>query len=198
LDAEKLNQDTTREYLQLIARENDRLTRLIHNFLTFSRMERNKQVFHVAPSAVRPIIDAAAEAIPSCRLELQVQPDLPCVLADADAVATALINLLDNACKYSEAGQHVVLRAQANNGSVVLSVQDHGIGIAARETKKIFNPFYQVDQRLSRKGGGCGLGLSIVQSIVRAHHGRVSVESQPGRGSTFTISLPAVKEPASA
>ncbi|MDB6027294.1 MAG: Integral rane sensor signal transduction histidine kinase [Verrucomicrobiales bacterium] len=194
LATEKLNEGTAREYLQLIARENERLSRLIQHFLAFSRMERNKQSFHVKPLAVRSIIDAAVEAMPGGRLELQVPSDLPRVMVDADAVATALINLLDNACKYSEAGQPVILRAEAMNGSVLLSVQDHGIGIAARETKKIFDPFYQVDQRLSRKDGGCGLGLSIVQSIVHAHHGRVSVESQPGRGSTFTISLPAAKE----
>jgi signal transduction histidine kinase len=195
LAAEKWNESTAREYLQLIARENERLSRLVQHFLTFSRIERNKQAFHVSPSAVRSIIDAAVEAMPVGRLELQVPSDLPQVMANADALATALINLLDNACKYSEAGQPVVLRAQARNGSVLLSVQDHGTGIAARETKKIFDPFYQVDQRLSRKGGGCGLGLSIVQSIVHAHHGRVSVESESGRGSTFTISIPAAKEP---
>lgn len=198
LDAEKLDEGTAREYLQLIARENERLSRLIQHFLTFSRMERNKQAFHVMPLAVRPIIDIAVEAMPGGRLELQVPSDLPRVMADADAVATALINLLDNACKYSETGRHVVLRAEARNGSVLFSVQDHGIGIAARETKKIFDPFYQVNQRLSRNGGGCGLGLSIVQSIVRAHDGRVSVESEPGCGSTFTISLPAAKESADA
>ncbi|EEF61354.1 sensor histidine kinase [Pedosphaera parvula] len=198
LDAEKLDEGTAREYLQLIARENERLSRLIQHFLTFSRMERNKQAFHVMPLAVRPIIDIAVEAMPGGRLELQVPSDLPRVMADADAVATALINLLDNACKYSETGRHVVLRAEARNGSVLFSVQDHGIGIAARETKKIFDPFYQVDQRLSRKGGGCGLGLSIVQSIVRAHDGCVSVESEPGRGSTFTITLPTAKESADA
>jgi signal transduction histidine kinase len=198
LNAEKLNEGTAREYLQLIARENERLSRLIQHFLTFSRIERNKQAFHVMPVAVRPIIDATLGAISDGRPELQMPSDLPRVMADADAVATALINLLDNAYKYSEAGRLVVLRAQARNGSVLFSVQDHGIGIAARDTKKIFDPFYQVDQRLSRKGGGCGLGLSIVQSIVRAHHGSVSVESEPGRGSTFSISLPAVKESAHA
>jgi signal transduction histidine kinase len=71
-------------------------------------------------------------------------------------------------------------------------VQDSGVGIASRELKKIFEPFYQADQTLSRKGSGCGLGLSIVRAIVNAHRGSVGVESQPGRGSTFSISLPAV------
>ena len=104
--------------------------------------------------------------------------------------SAALINLLENAYKYSEELKHILLRARANNGSVMFSVTDNGVGITPRERRRIFEPFYQVDQRLSRKGGGCGLGLSIVQFITTAHHGSVSVESQPGCGSTFTLSLP--------
>jgi signal transduction histidine kinase len=87
-----------------------------------------------------------------------------------------------------------LLRVGAEGGKVIISVKDNGIGIAPRERKRIFQPFYQVDQRLSRKGSGCGLGLSIVQFIATAHHGSVSVESQPGCGSTFTLSLPAAPE----
>ena len=112
-------------------------------------------------------------------------------------MATALINLLENAFKYSEEIKRIVLRVRTENGSVIFSVTDNGIGVAARERRRIFQPFYQVDQCLSRKSSGCGLGLSIVQSIIQAHHGSVSVESQPGCGSTFTISVPAVLIPAS-
>src|SRR6185503_15111991 len=92
--------------------------------------------------------------------------------------------------KYSGDIKHIVLRASAEGGRVKFSVQDNGVGIPSRETRRIFQSFYQVDQRLSRAGGGCGLGLSIVQSIVSAHDGRVSVSSEPGRGSTFTIAIP--------
>jgi signal transduction histidine kinase len=197
LDSDQTNGPTVREYLQLIAQENERLSRLIENFLTFSRMERRKYNFHFQPMSARRIVDAAVEAVgqrlaaPDCRFEVQVAPDLPNVVADPEAMPTALINLLDNAWKYSEEAKHITLRARAENGSVAFSVQDNGIGIAPRETKKIFQTFYQADQRLSRQGGGCGLGLSIVQFIVSAHHGRVSVESVPHGGSTFTILLPA-------
>ena len=196
LESDRIDERKARDYLQLIAQENDRLSRLIQNFLTFSRMERRKYNFHFAVLPARQIIDAAVESVrerfnaPGCRFHVQAESELPNIMADADALSTALINLLDNAWKYSEEIKHVVLRAYVENGSVVLAVRDNGIGIAPRETKKIFHPFHQGDQRLSRNGSGCGLGLSIVQFVVSAHHGSVSVESEPGRGSTFTISVP--------
>ena len=196
LNADRIEETKAREYLELIARENDRLSRLIQNFLTFSRLERDRHTFEF--TSVRPtqVVDAAVNAIrerldaPGCRFEVQVEGHPPNVIADADALTTVLINLLDNACKYSEDIKHIILAVRATNGCVAFSVRDHGIGIAPPDTRRIFQPFHQADQRLSRKGSGCGLGLSIVQSIVKAHQGRVSVESRPGGGSTFTVSLP--------
>ena len=203
LDSEKFDEQKTREYLQLIAQENERLGRLIQNFLTFSRMERKKYTFHFSLLPARQIVDAAVESVrarfdvPGCRLDVQIDDHLPPVMADADALAAALINLLENAHKYSEEIKHVVLRARAEKGSVIFSVTDNGIGIAPRERRRIFQPFYQVNQRLSREGYGCGLGLSIVHFIATSHRGSVSVESQPGCGSTFTLSLPLGSEAAS-
>jgi signal transduction histidine kinase len=160
-------------------------------------MERKKYTFHFAPVASRQVLDATVEAVrerfnaAGCRFEVQSESDLPHILADPDALSTALINLLDNAHKYSEEIKHIILRARAENGNVSFSVLDNGIGIAPHEAKRIFHPFHQVDRRLSRKGSGCGLGLSIVQFIVSAHDGSVSVESELGRGSAFTITIPA-------
>ena len=200
LGSGKFDEQQTREYLQLIAHENERLGRLIQNFLTFSRMERRKYTFQLSLLPARQIIDAAIESVrgrfdaPGCRLDVQAEDNLPPVMADQDALSAALINLLENAYKYSEEIKHIVLRARAEHGSVIFSVTDNGIGIGPRERRRIFQPFYQVDQRLSRKGSGCGLGLSIVQFIATAHHGSVLVESQPGCGSTFAISLPVASE----
>jgi signal transduction histidine kinase len=174
----------------LIAGENARLGRLIENFLTFSRLERNRQKFDFRPTppqrVVRNAVDAVGGRFP---VEIDVTPDLAPVRADEDALTTVLLNLLDNAAKYTPGEKHIVLRAFARNGRVVFAVHDNGIGIAPRERRKIFRRFYQVDQRLARDAGGCGLGLSIVEYIVRAHGGTVRVESQPGRGSTFSVEL---------
>ncbi|HEX3720586.1 MAG TPA: HAMP domain-containing sensor histidine kinase [Verrucomicrobiae bacterium] len=201
LNSPVLNEKTVREYLQLIASENLRLSRLIDNFLAFSRMERNKQAFDFSETAPKAIIDTAAAAVrerfntPDCSFQTEVAADLPPIRADAGAMVTALLNLLDNACKYSGEHKEIKLRATAENGHVDFAVADNGIGVPPREIKRIFKRFYQVDQRLARTGGGCGLGLSIVQFIVTAHHGTIRVESQPGRGSTFTIGIPvAAKE----
>jgi len=196
LDSKELDQKTAREYLQLIATENLRLSRLIDNFLTFSRIERNKYAFHFHEVPASALVEAAAGAVrerfhaPGCRFDVQAAVDLPTVVADADALVTALVNLLDNAYKYSGDEKEITLAAGARNGSVFFAIKDNGIGLSSRDTKRIFKRFFQVDQEVSRSGGGCGLGLSIVQFIVTAHRGAVRVESQPGRGSTFTINLP--------
>ena len=186
------------EYLQLIAHENERLSRVIQNFLTFSRMEKKKYSLHFAAVPVPRIVETAVAAVrerfaePGCEFKVVVPPELPHVRADADALATALINLLENAFKYSEGDKRICLQVQSLPDQVLFSVRDNGIGIPASEHKRIFQNFYQVDQRLSRQGGGCGLGLSIVRFIVNAHEGRVAVQSRPGAGSTFTITIPAV------
>jgi signal transduction histidine kinase len=119
-----------------------------------------------------------------------VADGLPAVRADEDALVTVLLNLLDNAWKYTPGEKRIGVRAYREKGRVVFAVEDNGIGIAARERKKIFRRFYQVDRRLAREAGGCGLGLSIVEFIVRAHGGSIDVKSQPGRGSTFSVAIP--------
>ncbi len=191
------------EYLQLIAAENLRLSRLIDNFLTFSRMERSKRAFEFRPVRIEQVVDAAARAMadrfagPDCRLDLRVEPDLPEVHGDPDALTTVVLNLLDNAWKYTGDCKCVTIRAAARDSRVVIDVQDNGVGIPPRAQRRIFERFYQVDRSLSRGVGGCGLGLSIVRFIVAAHGGAVSVASQPGQGSTFTVTLPIAEADAS-
>ena len=195
-----LDPKKTREYLEMLAVENARLSRLIENFLTFSLLERDRHRFVFAPSEPSAIIAAAVEAVrdrvpEKCDLRIEVPPALPAVMADADALRTALINLLENALKYTPTDKRIVVRAsQDGNGSVMFAVEDNGIGIPVREQRRIFRRFYRVDQRLSRETSGVGLGLSIVDLIVRGHRGSVSVHSAPGSGSIFTLRVPACSE----
>jgi signal transduction histidine kinase len=184
------------EYLRLISRENERLTRLIDNFLTFSRMERNKRAFEFRRVDVADIVEAARAAVgdrfnsPQSLLECDVPPDLPAVYGDRDVLITVLVNLLDNAWKYSGDVKRVRVRARADGDAVLVEVADKGIGLARRAQRRIFERFYQVDSSLTRRSGGCGLGLAIVKFILDAHGAAVSVVSQPGQGSTFTVRLP--------
>ena len=196
LDAPQLDERTAREYLELIAKENLRLSRLMDNFLMFSRIERNKYTFDFREVPAATIVEEAASAVrkrfdtPGCRFHVNTHAALPTVAADADAMVTALVNLLDNAWKYSGEQKEITLAAEARNDAVCFKVTDDGIGLSPRDSPRIFQRFYRVNRHLAQTSAGCGLGLSIVQFIVSAHKGTVSVESQPEHGSTFTITLP--------
>ena len=140
LDTEKLDEKTTREYLKLLATENARLSRLIDNFLTFSRLERNKFRFEFAQVSPQRIVDGAMAAMgerahaPGCTVESHVAAGIPEINGDADALTTALLNLLDNAWKYSGDNKHIVVRADARDGHVDFAVEDNGIGLSTART----------------------------------------------------------------
>ncbi|MFO8008296.1 MAG: HAMP domain-containing sensor histidine kinase [Candidatus Brocadiia bacterium] len=191
------DQQQVDDYLRLISTENERLSRLIDNFLSFSRMERNKRAFEFASVPPGEIVEAAAGAVRNrfqshgCQFQVEVDEDLPPVTVDKDAMTVVLLNFLDNAFKYSEDGRQIALRAYQKGDDVCLEVQDNGMGMSRRTLRRVFDMFYQADDRLSRHAGGCGLGLSIVKFIVDAHGGTVDVESRPQEGSTFRVLLPA-------
>jgi signal transduction histidine kinase len=196
LEGSYRDQQQVTEYLQLVSKENERLTGLIDNFLTFSRMERNKQAFVMAETSPAAIARDAAEAVKTkfskgkCKFEVNIPESLPDVLADRDAMVTVLVNLLDNAYKYSYDNKQIELRVSPYDGLVCFTVSDKGVGMSRRSARKIFDRFYQADRSLSRGAEGCGLGLSIAKFIVDAHKGTISIESRPGVGSTFTVRLP--------
>lgn len=188
------------EYLQLISKENKRLTGLIDNFLTFSRMERNKQAFEIIATSPAEIAKDAAYALKtkfaqgSCDFTTTIPDNLPDIYADHDAMVTVLANLLDNAYKYSGDDKHIELSLYQHESSVFFKVKDNGKGMSPRVTRKIFDRFYQADSRLARSAEGCGLGLSIVKFIVDAHNANIEVTSKPDKGTEFTIILPIIKE----
>ncbi|MEN6337146.1 MAG: HAMP domain-containing sensor histidine kinase [Phycisphaerales bacterium] len=199
LEGSYSNPNQVMEYLQLVSKENERLSRLIDNFLTFSRMERNKQAFQMRPVGPTSIARTAAQAVQTklgrgrCQFETDIPDGLPTIKADHDAMVTVLVNLLDNAYKYTYDEKQIRLSVGVGFKSartVSFVVSDNGVGVPRRALKKIFRRFYQVDRSLSRRAEGCGLGLSIAKFIVDAHHGRITVESKLGQGSTFTVTLP--------
>ena len=200
LDGNYDQQKTANEYLQLISKENARLSRLIDNFLTFSRMERNKQAFDIIRCRGGDIAKDAAEAMrtkfanDNCKFKQVIGEGLPVVLADKDAMVTVLINLLDNAYKYSYDDKRIELKVFSENSFIYFSVKDNGVGMSRRQVKKVFDRFYQADSSLARQAEGTGLGLAIVKFIVDAHKGKIQVESKPGKGSEFRIFLPILRE----
>ena len=187
---------TATDYLHLISKENERLSRLIDNFLTFSRMERNKKAFDIGRVSPAEIAQTAAEAVQTkfnkgkCRLDVNIDDGLADVSADRDAMVTVLVNLLDNAYKYSYDNKQIELRVFSEESFICFSVKDNGIGMTRRQIKKVFDRFYQADSSLSRQAEGTGLGLAIVKFIVDAHKGQIRVESKVSSGSVFKVLLP--------
>ncbi|HEY6252777.1 MAG TPA: HAMP domain-containing sensor histidine kinase [Candidatus Angelobacter sp.] len=184
------------EYYRIVRKESERLTALINNILDFSRIEAGKKEYEFRetdlPSLVRDTLDSYHYQIEQngFRYEERISSDLPPVKVDREAIARSLLNLVNNAIKYSSSDKYLAVSLYRENGSIKLDVVDHGIGIPRAEQNRIFDKFYRVCDPLHHESKGSGLGLSLVQHIVRAHGGEVAVESTPGKGSKFSIILP--------
>lgn len=187
-----------RETLDTVKAQTDRLTRLTEDLLLLSRSEGESvetepvQVSRVVAEVARQLGPLAAAR--GVELIVAPSPDLT-ARASADLLYRCLSNLVDNAIKYAGEGARVTIGASAPLGEVELSVADTGPGIAAADLPRVFDRFYRVDHGRGRREGGTGLGLAIVQELMRAQGGSVRVDSHPGRGSTFTLSLPAAQQP---
>ena len=187
--------EVERRCIDALSAESVRLQTLIDRLLDWGRMESGGRVYDKAPTDPGAVMaDAIAAFEPvreqrGCEVEIAVDPALPVVFADRGALVDAVVNLLSNAWKYGGEPRRIRVAASASGGKVRLSVADNGAGIPRAEHKRIFQKFYRVDDRLAREREGSGLGLAIVDHIVRAHGGRVELDSEPGRGSTFTIVL---------
>lgn len=184
------------QYYRIINKESQRLTQLIDNILDFSRIEAGRKEYRLGPTDVARVVAEVVEAYrfpieqQGFSLEVEVAPDLPEVIADQEALAQALLNLMNNAIKFSRGEKAILLRVTAEAGFVRIAVSDKGIGVAKAEQRKIFEKFYRAEDSLVHETKGSGLGLPLVKHILDAHGGRVEVESQPGQGSTFSLVLP--------
>ncbi len=191
------DEEKTREYGEYIETESRRLTQLINNILDFSKIESNRKTYQFERVSLEEIVAATLKTCDAqfkqhgVSVSFEPPPaQLPPALIDADAVAQAFMNLLDNAVKYSGPAKEIEVRLGRRENFATLSVTDHGIGIPREEHEKIFEKFYRVSTGLVHDVKGSGLGLSLVNHITKAHGGRVAVESEVGRGSTFTLYLP--------
>jgi two-component system sensor histidine kinase SenX3 len=192
-----------RPLVERLAKEAERLGRIVDDLLDLSLIETQEAV-PTEIVALDVLVDEAADRLrPSAMvggIGLQVHHGSEGAQVECDRrqVVSAIVNLLDNAVKYSETGKVVTVETQRVDGDVVVSVIDDGIGVPSRDLERIFERFYRVDQARSRDTGGTGLGLAIVRHVAQAHGGDVSVESIEGDGSTFRLRLPLAPEPARA
>ena len=192
--------DVTREKCAtLLVAESERLSKMIERLLDWGRMEAGRKIYELRREKVADILEDALRAYAPHRelggdldFGLDVASGLPDVVVDRAAIVDALVNLLSNAQKYGGSPPRVRMNVTSADGTVTISVTDNGSGIPRPEHRRIFEKFYRIDDRLSRTKEGSGLGLAIVNHVARAHRARVVVESAEGRGSTFSLVLPAL------
>lgn len=197
LDGALHNADDAERFLRIIAKQADRLNAIIEDLLSLSKIEQSEDGVDIVlePAPIRDVLDAALYDCQAKAQERHIDVQLQCderlrARINAPLLEQAVVNLLDNAIKYSDHGGRILVRASQDAHEVSIAIRDEGCGIPAEHLSRIFERFYRVDKGRSRKQGGTGLGLSIVKHIVNVHHGRVTVESTAGRGSVFTIVLP--------
>ena len=190
------SEDQRQHYYRVISQETDRLSSLINNILNFSRIESGQKRYRLTPTdlntLVHEVLDRYALTFEKQGVEVAVHPEttLPLVRADADAIVEALINLVDNATKYSADHKVVTLTTGSDKEGVYIEVGDRGIGIPLEEQQRIFDAFYRASDSLVHNTKGTGLGLVLVHHIMEAHGGAVTVQSRPGAGSRFRLYFP--------
>jgi signal transduction histidine kinase len=207
-------------FLGIIHKETVRLTALINNILDFARIEDGRRRYQFATASVGEVVREVADAYAyqlrdrGSALQVDIEPNLPATSIDRDAIGQAVLNLLDNAVKYSREDKRIEVSvisepaggtggpdgvdAPRGDRWILVRVRDYGVGIPAAEQERIFEAFYRVEKGLQHDIKGSGLGLAVVQHVAEAHGGRVEVESRPGEGSTFTLRLPAFGSDAAA
>ncbi len=188
--------EKARQYYRIINKESQRLTQLINNILDFSRIEAGRKQYRLVRAdvgrVVREVLDAYRFPIEQqgFTLEVEMEEDLPEAEIDPEAIEQALLNLVNNAIKYSPNEKYIKLAVRREGNRILISVTDRGIGVPKADQKKVFEKFYRAENSLVHETKGSGLGLALVHHIMEAHGGGVELESNPGKGSTFTLAIP--------
>jgi two-component system phosphate regulon sensor histidine kinase PhoR len=194
-----LAEETTgemRERLEIVVRNAVRLRSLIDDMLNLRYLETGEIAFHPETLHIREVVEEVLEELGPLAREkpltvlVDLPADLPPVVSDRQKVMVILANLLSNAIKFTPAGGTVRISAAAQNGELRVEVADTGIGIPPEAIPHIFEPFYQVEDSLTREHGGIGLGLTIAREMIKRCGGQIGVESVPGQGSRFYFTLP--------
>ncbi len=193
-------EETKQEYYNIIHSESDRMSRLINNLLDFASLGRVGKGRHLERINIPQLVSKELEAYrwevqkDGFQINIRVDTNVPDTYADPNAITMAFFNLLDNSVKYSGDQRQITVCVEQRNGCVDLSVTDKGIGIPLAEQQKIFEKFYRGSSPSIRKIRGSGIGLSITKNVAEMHGGEVLVESEPGKGSTFTLRIP-IRQP---
>jgi signal transduction histidine kinase len=188
--------EKAQEYYRIINNESRRLTQLINNILDFSKIEAGRKEYEFVESDVAEVVEEVIRSYEyqiinsGFELNAYIEHDLPPVSIDRDAISQAVLNLVNNAVKYSDESKEITVQVRSQDRSIAIEVVDKGIGIPRSEQDKIFEKFYRVSTGLVHNTKGSGLGLALVKHIVEAHDGKIVVESTPGKGSRFTLLIP--------
>jgi len=190
----RLKHDEKQEYLSAIDRATDRMTELVDNLLDMSRLEAGLLKLEKAPARISKLLretatDAQVRA-PDHQILLELKNGLPIVNIDARRIRQVVDNLIDNATKYSKVGSTVTVEAKSQDSELVISVVDQGNGIPRENLENVFDRMFNLEHRLAQDPGGLGLGLALCKALVEAHGGRIWVESELGKGSSFYFALP--------
>jgi signal transduction histidine kinase len=187
--------ENQKKSLEMIRRNTTRLDRLIGDVLDISKLEAGVMKFNMAAANLNEIVENAVETMKiqawDKNLKLTLKEEkVPEITIDKDRITQVIINLINNAIKFTDAGGIIEVELSGNTDHALVKVKDSGIGIKKEDQQKLFTPFQQVDSSYTRKYEGSGLGLAICKRIVTYHGGKIWIESEPGKGSTFQFIIP--------
>ena len=202
MSVDDIDRGTQMRFLGVISSEADRMTRIVKDLLTLTRLDYNRMEMHMEPMDLRELGQKAAQAMEGqatgqgLTLMCNLPDSLPMVVGDAERIQQVIINIITNAIKYNKPQGSITITGGTEGEKVFLRVEDTGIGVPKEDLKRLFERFYRVDKARSRESGGTGLGLAIAKQIVESHGGTIGFDSEYGKGSVVTLYLPRMKDEA--
>ena len=202
MSVDDIDRGTQMRFLGVISSEADRMTRIVKDLLTLTRLDYNRMEMHMEPMDLRELGQKAAQAMEGqatgqgLTLKCDLPESLPMVVGDAERIQQVIINIITNAIKYNKPQGAIHITGGTEGEKVFLRVEDTGIGVPKEDLKRLFERFYRVDKARSRESGGTGLGLAIAKQIVESHGGTIGFDSEYGKGSVVTLYLPRMKDEA--